>query len=302
MMGLLVVLVAAVAVVAGCDASSGGSSRDADGKIVAVATTNVWGSILSQLGGDKVSTSSIISNPNTDPHDYEPSPADSRLIASASVVVQNGIGYDSWAAKSIAANPNSNREVITVGDVVGVADGGNPHQWYSPDSVTKTAAAITAALKKADPDQSDYFDSRLSEFDGTDLAEYHQLIDEIRREYANTPIGASESVVTPLAQALGLDLRTPSGFLSAISEGADPTAADKATVDRQISDREIKVYVFNSQNSTPDVQAQVDMAKSEGIPVVSVTETLSPANATFQSWQVAQLRALRDALASATRR
>jgi zinc/manganese transport system substrate-binding protein len=99
-----------------------------------------------------------------------------------------------------------------------------------------------------------------------------------------------------------LNLITPDAFLTAISEGGDPGAGDKAVVDRQIASKAVKVFVFNSQNATPDVQRLVDLARATGIPVVTVTETLTPAGATFQDWQTRQLEALQAALASATGR
>jgi zinc/manganese transport system substrate-binding protein len=275
-------------------------SGDGGTVITAAASINAWGSILSQLGGTHVKTTSIISNPDTDPHDYEPTPADGRVIASAALFVENGIGYDSWAAKALEANPDSSRAVIDVGDLIGVPAGGNPHQWYSPPVVEKVADAITAALKKADPHDAAYFDTQRARFETTGLARYHQLIREIKTKYAGTPVGASESIFAPLSDALGLDLITPASFLKAISEGTDPSAADKSTIDAQISGKKIKVYVFNSQNSTPDVAAQVSAANKQHIPVASVTETLSPAGASFQDWQSAQLQALESALAQAT--
>ena len=105
--------------------------------------------------------------------------------------------------------------------------------------------------------------------------------------------------MTPLAAALGLRLVTPRSFLDAVSEGNDPTAADKATIDAQIQERQIKIYVYNSQNATPDVTAQVEAARARGIPVATVTETLAPAGATFEAWQVHELRGIQAALASA---
>lgn len=303
------VLVAAVGV-AGCATTapssagvSGGSGPSGAGSTMVIpvaASINAWGSILTQLGGVHVRATSIITNPDTDPHDYEPTPADGRTIASSVVFVENGIGYDGWAAKTLAASPDPNRAVLDVGDLVGVADGGNPHRWYSPSDVEKVADAITADLKKADPADGGYFDTQRQGFETTGLAEYHQLITDIETKYAGTPVGASESIFAPLADALGLNLLTPPSFLQAISEGTDPSAADKATIDAQISGKQIKVYVFNSQNSTPDVAAQVDAAKKNGIVVSTVTETLSPAGASFQDWQSTQLRALEAALAQAT--
>jgi len=264
------------------------------------ATINAWGSIATQLGGDRIQETSIITNPDTDPHDYEPATGDGRTIADAQVVVENGIGYDAWADKLIAANPNANRIVVNVGQTVGVPDDGNPHQWYSPDSVTKVANAITAAYKKADPNDAAYFDQQNQQFLNQGLANYHQLISDIKGKYAGTPVGASESIVSPMSDALGLNMLTPYSFLKAIAEGTDPSPADKATVDQQISTKAIKVFVFNAQNSTPDVQALVDAAKKQNIPVSTVTETLSPANASFQDWQTAQLTSLENALHTAT--
>jgi zinc/manganese transport system substrate-binding protein len=247
-----------------------------------------------------VHETSIITNPDTDPHDYEPTPADATVIARSRLFVENGIGYDSWAAKSLAASPDPDRRVVNVGDLVHVAAGGNPHRWYSPADVATVADAITADLKKLDPGDSAYFDAQHEHFLTAGLATYHQLIEQIRTKYAGTPVGASESIFAPLAEALHLDLITPPSFLKAISEGVDPSPADLATIDSQISNNEIKVYVFNSQNATPDIAAQVRKAKAAGIPVSTVTETLSPATATFQQWQVAQLRALATALHQAT--
>ncbi len=134
----------------------------------------------------------------------------------------------------------------------------------------------------------------------TNLKPYFDLVSQVKTSYAGTPVGASESIFAMLSPALGLDLLTPADFLKAISEGTDPSAADKATIDRQINTKQIKVYVYNSQNATPDIQAQVNAAKKQGIPVTTITETLTPAGASFQDWQVTQLTALKQALARAT--
>jgi len=296
-------LVATALVAAACSTSSSAddSGKSGGGKVINVAASiNAWGSILTQLGGGHVHATSIIPSPDTDPHDYEATPADARTIAGARLFVENGIGYDSWAAKAVAANPDSGRTVLDVGKLVGVPAGGNPHRWYSPSDVDKVADTITADLKKADPDDAGYFDQQRTAFDTTGLATYHKLINDIKTKYAGTPVGASESIFAPLSDALGLKLLTPPSFLKAISEGTDPSPADKSTIDGQITDKKIKVYVFNSQNSTPDVSAQVKAAKKAGIQVSTVTETLSPAGVSFQAWQSAQLQTLADALHKAT--
>jgi zinc/manganese transport system substrate-binding protein len=292
---------------AACSTSSPTTSAAAGAKaggrhLTAVATINAWGSIAAQLGGARVQERSIITNPATDPHAYEPTPTDARVVAGADVFIENGIGYDSWAAKMLAANPVPGRAVLDVGELVGIADGGNPHRWYSPTDVRRVVDQITADYARADPGDKSYFEQRKSVFLTTGLGTYNDLIGSIRAKYSGVNVGASESIFSPLAQALGLNLVTPASFLTAISEGTDVSAADTATIDQQISGKQIKVYVFNSQNSTPDVAAQVTAAKSEAIPVAALTETLSPAGATFQQWQCAQLRHLAAALHEATGR
>jgi zinc/manganese transport system substrate-binding protein len=290
-------------VVAGCatsNATTPQASTGGGGKINVVAAENFWGSIAAQIGGSHATISSIIDNPNTDPHAYEPTPADGRTMAGAQLAIVNGIGYDPWAPKLLSSNPSSSRVVLTVGQLVGVPDGGNPHQWYSPASVRQVADQITADYQKLDPADSAYFAQQKTDFETKTLGQYNSLIADIKAKYAGTPIGASESIVSPLAQGLGLTMLTPATFLTAISEGTDPTAADKATIDNQIKTKQIKVYVYNSQNSTPDVQAQVNEAKAEGIPLATVTETLEPASATFQAWQVKELQGIEQALHQAT--
>ena len=294
---------AAVALtVAGCatTAPANASGSGASTKINVVAAENFWGSIASQLGGDHVTVTSIITNPDTDPHDYDATPADGRTMAAAQFAIVNGIGYDPWAPKLLDSNANPNRTVLNVGQLVGIPDGGNPHRWYSPSNVHQVIEQIAADYAKIDPADASYFQQRKQTFENSTLAQYNQLIATIKAKYAGTPIGASESIVSPLAQGLGLNLITPETFLDAISEGSDPTAADKATIDNQITTKQIKVYVYNSQNSTPDIQAQVNEAKAEGIPVTTVTETLAPANISFQDWQVKELQGIEAALAQAT--
>jgi len=290
------------ALLAALVAASTGRSQAAGGTLQVVAAENFWGSIASQLGGDRVHVTSVITNPATDPHDYEPSSVDARTIAGAQMVIVNGIGYDPWAPKLIAANPVHGRVVLTVGDLVGIKPGGNPHRWYSPTNVQQVIAAIVADYTKLDPKDAAYFRNEKAAFETKGLAQYKQLIATIRRKYHGVPVGASESIFAPLAQALGLDLLTPYSFLEAISEGTEPTAADKTTIDRQIAKKQIKVWVFNSQNSTPDVARFTEAARKMWITITTITETLAPASATFEQWQVAQLKALEAALHTATGR
>jgi zinc/manganese transport system substrate-binding protein len=297
---------AAVAVSA-CSTSSDKSDEtpaaaaNGGGKVLTVvAAENFWGSIAAQLGGDHVKVTSIIDNPDADPHEYEPTAADGRAVAGADYVVTNGLGYDSWSDKLLAANPAGNRTALKIGDLLGLKDGDNPHQWYSPAGVAKVIDQITADYKEAAPADAGYFDAQHAKFTTETLGPYNKLISDIKADYAGTPIGASESIVSPLADGLGLNVLTPQSFLNATSEGADPTVADKSAIDQQIRGKQIRVYVYNSQNSTPDIAAQVDAAKAAGIPVATVTETPTPANASFQDWQSRQLQGIADALKQAT--
>jgi zinc/manganese transport system substrate-binding protein len=299
---LAVLLVLGAACVAGCDKSDPGGGSGADGRLRVVAAENFWGSIAAQLGGDRVSVSSIIVNPSTDPHSYEPSAQDARTMAGAKLAIVNGIGYDNWAPKLLAASPESGRVVLNVGDLLGSQTGENPHQWYSPASVRKVIAQVVADYDKLDPSGAAYFAQRERAFETVDLASYDRLRKEIRERYAGTPVGYSESIFRPLGEDLHLKLRTPYSFAKAVAEGTDVTAQDKETVDQQVEDRQIKVWVFNSQNVTPDVQRVNELAKAAGIPIATVTETLDPAGDTFEGWQVQELEGLLKALREATGR
>jgi zinc/manganese transport system substrate-binding protein len=297
--------VAALATTSACATSSAAKTSSTGSTagsktIQVVAAENFWGSIATQLGGAHVKVTSIITNPDTDPHSYEPTAADGRTIAGADYAITNGIGYDAWSDKLLAANPAPSRTALKVGDLVGLKEGDNPHQWYSHDSVYKVIDQITADYKKIDPTDAAYFDSQKQTFESQTLAQYNQLESDIKAKYSGTPIGASESIVTPLAESVGLKMLTPETFLDAESEGTDPTAADKSTIDQQIATKQIKIYVFNTQNSDPDVVAQVNAAKAQGIPVAEVTETLAPASASFQDWQVKELQGIENALKQAT--
>jgi zinc/manganese transport system substrate-binding protein len=285
---------------AGCGAVAGG--EPGSGTVRVVAAENFWGSIASQLGGDRATVDSIITNPNEDPHSYEPTASDARRLATAQLVVVNGVGYDPWAPKLLSANPASGRTALTVGDLFGLHEGDNPHRWYDPANVEAVANAITADLKKLDPGHASYYDQRRAAFENQRLASYHRLIAGIRAKYGGTAVGASESIFALLSPALGLHLTTPGSFLKAISEGTEVSAQDTLTVQRQLSQHEIKVWIYNSQNATPEIQRLNALARSEQIPVATITETLSPANSSFEQWQVAQLQRIAQALHQATGR
>ncbi len=297
----------AVAVAAGALALAGCGSAEpsettASGKLQVVAAENFWGSIAAQLGGQDVEVRSIIVNPNTDPHSYEPTAADARTMAGAQMTIVNGIGYDEWASRLLSADPGEGRVRLDVGSLLGLKAGDNPHQWYSPAHVHAVIDQTVADYDKLRPAQASYFAQRKRAFETVGLARYNALLKQIRARYAGVPVGYSESIFQPLGEALGLKLMTPYSFAKAIAEGTEVSAQDKQTVDRQASDRQIAVWVFNSQNVTPDVQRVGELARGANIPIATVTETLSPASDSFQQWQVAEFEGLERALHKATGR
>ena len=298
-------LLGALLALAACrDATATGgvtpSGSAASGPVRVVAAENVWGSIAAQVGGERVRVTSVITNPSTDPHDYEPTAQDARAFASAQYAIVNGAGYDAWAQQLLDANPNNARRELDVGKLAGRKAGDNPHMWYSPTIIHQVADQIATDLARLDVAGAASFDRQNSAFQTVALMPYHDLIASIQGEYAGTPVGATESIFADLATASGLSLLTPPDLMKAIAEGEDLTADDKATMSQQISQKQIKVLVFNEQNATSDVNGFVSAARAAGIPVVAITETLAPSGASFQDWQVAQLRALEAALAQAT--
>ncbi len=302
-----------VALLAGCGVSSAsrGASGDSpgapgsspgghQGKLVVVAGENFWGSIAAQLAGGKATVNSIIVNPNTDPHSYQPTAQDARTVATANMAIVNGIGYDKWMSQLLGASPTGGRVVLTVGNLLGLQEGDNPHQWYSPASVYKVIDQIVADYDKLDPADSAYFARQKQSFEAHGLARYNQLRREIRARFSGVPVGYSESIFQPLGEDLRLKLVTPYSFTKAIAEGTDVTAQDKQTVDSQAQNRVIKVWVYNRQNVTPDVQRVTALVKAQHIPIATVTETLAPASDSFEQWQVAELEGLVAALHQAT--
>jgi zinc/manganese transport system substrate-binding protein len=293
------------AFLAGCGSGgvgNGAGGASAAGRLRVVAAENFWGSIAAQLGGARVQVQSIIVTPDTDPHSYEPSAQDARTMAGARLAIVNGIGYDEWASRLLAADSASGHELLDVGSLLRLKAGKNPHQWYSPAHVHTVVGAIVAGYDRLAPADAGYFAQRRRAFETTGLQRYDALITQIRARYAGVGVGYSESIFQPLGEALGLKLLTPYSFAKAIAEGAEVSAQDRQTVDRQASNREIAVWVFNSQNVTPDVQRVNELARGAHIPIATVTETLSPASDSFEQWQVAELEQLERALHEATGR
>lgn len=262
-----------------------------------VAGQNFWGSIASQLGGAHARVQSVVTDPNADPHEYESNTNDARAFATADLVILNGAGYDDWGKKLLDANLSTHRKVLTVADVLGRKSGDNPHFWYNPAWIGEVADRITAEYKSIDSGDSNYFDQQRSYF-ASSLKPYSDRVAEIKSKFSGTAIGATESIFVYMAQALGVNLISPPAFMNALAEGNDPPADAVATFQNQIAGKQIKVLVYNVQTATAVTTNLKHMAAQQDIPLVGVSETIEPENATFQDWQLAQLLALENALSA----
>lgn len=280
---------------AACGGESQASYASGEKVLSVVAGENFWGSIATQIGGKHVSVKSIVSSPTGDPHDYESTNDDARAIAQADYVVLNGAGYDTWGSKLLDANPSDTRKLLDVGKLVGKKEGENHHLWYNPTYVQQVAKQITVDYKAMDSADASYFEQQYSAFEVA-LKPYLDKIADMKSQYAGVPIGISESIFVYMTDALGLKVITPQAYYTAEANGSDPPANTVAEFNDQVTKNEIKVFILNVQtidNSVKNLEQQVAKAS---IPVVEVSETVRPANGTFQDWQIAQLDKLEQAL------
>jgi zinc/manganese transport system substrate-binding protein len=291
----LALKLSAVALLLAVGSSGCGSPAGASGKLQVVAGENFWGSIAAELGGDQVSVTSIVSNPSVDPHEYESSAADARAFATADYAILNGAGYDDWGSKLLAANPSSGRHVLVIADLLGKKAGDNPHFWYNPGWVKQVASRITADYQAFRAANANFFASQHDAF-GRALEPYQDAIAQLQAKHPAVPIGSTESIFVYMAQALGLNLVSPPDFMQAISEGNDPPAQSVAAFQRQIEQHQIKVLIYNTQTSTPITDNLKQLAGRNNIGVVGISETVEPATASFEDWQLKQLTALQAAL------
>ncbi len=286
----IVLILLAIVLVEGC--GSGGAS----GRPLVVASTNVYGDIAEQLGGGRVDVTSILRDPNADPHLFEPGTRTGLAVAKARLVIANGLGYDAFVDKLVAASPSSKRVEVTVADALGVhGDDANPHLWYDTPRLPELAAAIERGLVRAAPADASTFRTRLRRFD-TSLGPLAHTVAAIRRAHAGEPVAYTESVPGYLLEAAGLRNVAPVAFTRALEDGSDPPPAAVAQMIDLAEQHRIRVLLYNEQAVSP-ISARVrEAAEHAGVPVVGVTETLPP-GATFQGWQLGQAKALQAALA-----
>jgi len=289
----VVITIAIIGVVAYHGRNTNSSNKS--GTLAVVAGENFWGNLVAQVGGSHVKVTSIVSDPNADPHEYETTNADARTFANADYVILNGAGYDSWGDKLISANPRSDRKVLNIADLIGKKDGDNPHFWYSPDYVNQMVKRVEADLEALEPADKTYFQSQLKKTQES-LAGYQNKIAAIKQQHGGTKVAATEDIFVYLADAAGLNLISPPGFIEAVAEGNDPPSQSIAQFQQQLQNKEPKVLVYNQQTVTPLTDNVKKIATDQGIPIVGVTETLHPLGASFQDWMGAEITDLQKAL------
>jgi zinc/manganese transport system substrate-binding protein len=278
-------------------------------KIQVVAAENFWGSLVSQLGGNLTSVTSIVTDPNTDPHEYEANATDATLISNANLVIVNGVGYDDWATQLVAASDSPGQETINVGDLNGVSVTGgivtgNPHQWYNPIYVNHTLIAMYADLVALQPSSTAIFQQNFANLNsstgggaqGVSLDQLYARANQIKAEFAGTVVLSTESIFVYLANYTGLDLIAPQSFMEAIAEGNDPPTQSVAEFQCQIEAGHVRVLVYNIQTVTTITTNMEHLAAQFNISVTSVSETIQPSDDSFQNWMYAEYGYLENAL------
>jgi zinc/manganese transport system substrate-binding protein len=261
---------------------------------VVVVSVDQWGDVVSELVGGCANVKTVLASSSVDPHDYEPSPADAVLFTGAKLVVVNGADYDVWASK-LAASSAPGAPLVSAAEVTKTPDGANPHLWYLPSAVTAVADAVTAALRKLDPQAGDYFSQRRSQFTTT-MAPCTGLMGKIKAQAAGKSYAATETVFDYQAQALGLINKTPEGYRRASANESDPSPGDLDAFRTAVASRQIDVLIYNTQTEGSIPEQIRSAARLAGVPVVKVTETVPPGQTSFEGWQYAQLVELGKAL------
>jgi zinc/manganese transport system substrate-binding protein len=293
-----VVLAGLTLLVSACSAASTASgSSDPSGAIVAVGAENEYANVIAQVGGKYVQVNAIMSNPNTDPHTFEASASVAREVSAAQLVVQNGVGYDTFMNTIENAAPNSSRKVIVVQDLLGLpADTPNPHLWYKPSTMPAVANAIAADLAVLQPAHASYFKANAAAFTGS-LTAWNDAIAAFKAKYPNTPVATTEPVADYMLQAVGADNLTPFAFQADIMNGTDPSAQDVAVERSLFTQHQVKAFLYNQQVTDSLTESFITLAQANGIPVVGVYETMPVPGFDYQSWMLTEVQDLQKAVA-----
>jgi zinc/manganese transport system substrate-binding protein len=287
----LAMLTIFVAGVWGCGSVSAAPS----GMIVAVAGENFYGDLVARIGGDRVAVTSLISDPAVDPHTYESSPQNAETVADATLVVENGLGYDAFIDHLLAASPRSDRKVVSAQQLLGKPDASNPHLWYDPATMPLVARAVADALEQIEPDSRAIFEANLTSYLDS-FAPLTARIAVVKARFAGTAVAYTEPVPGYLVAALGLREITPAGFARAIEDGTDPAPIDVADMQDLFTAHKVALLLYNSQATSPVTESIKSLADDAGVPVVGVSETIPKQGQGYVDWQLAQLNEIAAAL------
>ena len=293
---------AAALIATACSPSSAadppaGSSGPGSGAIIAVGAENQYADVIQQVGGKYVQASAVMSNPNADPHTFEASASVGRLVNAARLVVQNGLGYDTFMDTIENAVPDSSRKVIVVQQLLGLPDSTpNPHLWYKPGTMAAVAQAIAVGLAALQPAHAGYFKANAAAFTRS-LAAWTGALAAFKAKYPGTPVATTEPVADYLLQAAGAGNLTPWAFQADIMNGTDPSAQDVAAQRALFTEHKVKVFLYNQQVTDSLTESFISLARASGIPVVGVYETMPEPGYHYQSWMLAEVRALQKAVA-----
>lgn len=261
--------------------------------IPVVAAENFYGDMARQVGGPDVAVTSVLSNPDEDPHLFEASPSVGRSLSAARIVICNGAGYDPWMQQLLGATQSGTRRVIVVADLLHRGQGSNPHLWYDPAAMPAAARAFAATASIADPAHAAEYDRRLQAFLQS-LQRIDRKIAELRARFAGTRIAATEPVFGDMARAIGLHMREQR-FQLAVMNNTEPAASDIAVFEQDLRQHRVKALIYNTQATDGAALRLLRMARDSHVPTVGVTET-QPAGKTFQQWMMDELTALDTAL------
>jgi zinc/manganese transport system substrate-binding protein len=258
-----------------------------------VAAENFYGDVARQLAGPRALVSSILNNPDQDPHLFEASPSAARRVAAADIAVCNGADYDPWMTKLLAASPSPHRGIINVADLVHRKSGDNPHLWYDPPTMPAYAKALTAMLAVRDPEHRNEYQQRLAAFLAS-LQPLETKIADLHTRYAGIAVTATEPVFGYMGTALGFTMRNER-FQLAMMNDTEPRMSDVATFESDLRQHAVRLLFYNSQAAGTAAQRMVGIARQAKVPVVGITET-EPAGQTWQDWMMGQLDAVAQAL------
>ncbi len=277
------------------NSSSGGSSG---GKIAAVGAENEYADVISQIGGQYVTVSAIMSDPNTDPHTFESSANVSKQVQAASLVVQNGVGYDDFMSTILKAAPNAGRKVVNVQQLRNLPDDTpNPHLWYDPATMPVVAKALADDLSALQPDHTSYFRTNEQTFLNS-LKPWTDALASFKQQYPNVPVAVTEPVADYMLDAAGTQDKTPMSMQSAVMNGTDPSPQDITTQTSLFTGKQVKAFLYNQQVTDELTTKFLAAANAAHIPVVSVYETMPTDGYNYQKWMVAEVQALRRAVAT----